>query len=151
MKKLARKQISEQLKPFRNAALQHQPKRGWVRRIREALGMSSTQLAQRMNVSQPRINELETAELKDAVTLRALRNAAHAMNCELVYAIVPKEGALEDIYLEQAKKIARKRTEELQHTMTLEKQALSKKALEEQYQDILDDLLHGSPRHIWEE
>ncbi len=61
------------------------PHRGWVKAIREALGMTTAQFAQRMGVSQPRTTELEQAEIEDKITLGTLRRAAEAMNCTLVY------------------------------------------------------------------
>src|SRR5271156_7229618 len=67
------------------------PPKGWLRAIRDALGMTSTQFAHRLKVSQPRISVLEKAELNGTVTLRSLQRAAEALGCRLVYAIIPEK------------------------------------------------------------
>jgi predicted DNA-binding mobile mystery protein A len=77
------------------------PSGGWVRNMRDALGMSSYQLARRMGLSQTRVAQLEVAEVDGSIRLAALRRAAEAMSCTVVYALVPKE-PLEDIVLRQA-------------------------------------------------
>jgi predicted DNA-binding mobile mystery protein A len=77
------------------------PPYGWVRAIREALGMTPQRLATRMGVTRPRVNMLEKAELSGATTLKSLRQAAEAMDCVLVYAIVPRT-SLDEILREQA-------------------------------------------------
>src|SRR5690348_11693021 len=65
------------------------PARGWVRAIREALGMTTAQLARRIGVKQPRVIELEKAEIAGAVTLQTMERAAEALGCRLVYVLIP--------------------------------------------------------------
>ena len=67
------------------------PPRGWLRAIRDALGMTMQQYAGRLGVSQPRIIALEKSEVEDTVTLGTLRRAAAALDCQLVYAVVPND------------------------------------------------------------
>jgi predicted DNA-binding mobile mystery protein A len=85
------------------------PPEGWIRTIRKALGMSTSELAERMSISQERAWKLEQTELDDLLRLSTLRRAAEALNCRLLYVFVPEE-PLEDMVLRQA---ARKVEEEL--------------------------------------
>ena len=100
--RLARKNLDRRLSKLDREAVAVPPF-GWIRAIREALGMSPAQLAARMGVSRPRINTLEKAEKTGATTLKSLRQAAEAMDCTLVYAFVPN-GSLDDIVQKQAKR-----------------------------------------------
>src|ERR1700722_8381925 len=77
------------------------PPKGWLRAIRDALGMTTAQFARRLGVSQPRIIELEKSEVTGGVTLNTLQRAAEALGCRLVYALVP-ERALADTVRERA-------------------------------------------------
>jgi predicted DNA-binding mobile mystery protein A len=77
------------------------PPRGWIRTIREALGMSTVELAHRMAVSQPRASQLERAEVEGYIRLSTLRRAAEALGCQLVYVLVPDQ-PLEHMVLRQA-------------------------------------------------
>lgn len=113
------------LRPFiENAA---RPSRGWVRAIRDALGMTTAQLGARMGVSQPRIVELEKAEIHGAITLHSLERAAEAMNCRVVYALVPMKPLTQTLQ-ERAEGMARQQLTSVEQTMRLEDQAVNDKA-----------------------
>jgi predicted DNA-binding mobile mystery protein A len=77
------------------------PQKGWIRAVRNALGLTAQQLADRMGVSQPTVQRLESSETRDAIQLSSLRKAAAALDCRLVYALVPREG-LDEVYREAA-------------------------------------------------
>ena len=68
------------------------PTRGWLRAIRQALGFSTQDVAKRMGIKRQPYSEIETREMKETVSLAVLSKAADAMDCELVYFIVPKKG-----------------------------------------------------------
>src|SRR5271165_4089448 len=102
---LARKQLERRLAPLRTTILEAPPK-GWMKAIRESLGMTARQLAARMGVAPSRIPAIEKAEVTGATTLRTLRQAAAAMDCAFVYAFVPIE-PLDDILRERAVQKAR--------------------------------------------
>ncbi|MBD5657472.1 MAG: XRE family transcriptional regulator, partial [Candidatus Eremiobacteraeota bacterium] len=76
---LARKQLERRLAPLRALMLTAPPK-GWIKAIRESLGMTARQLAARMGVAPSRIPPIEKAEITGTTTLRTLRQAAAAMN-----------------------------------------------------------------------
>jgi len=100
------------------------PVKGWIRAIREALGMTGKQLAHRLKVSQPRIPRLEQDELAGSVTIKTMQQAAEALDCTFVYALVPRT-SLEDTLRGQARMVAQDRIERVAHSMLLEAQSLS--------------------------
>src|ERR1700691_2374071 len=102
---LARKQLERRLAPLRAMKLIAPPK-GWIRAIRESLGMTARQLAARMGVGVSRIPVIEEAEVTGSTTLKTMRQAATAMNCAFVYAFVPIE-PLDDILRDRATQKAR--------------------------------------------
>ncbi len=67
--------------------------------------MSTYELAARMGIAQSRASKLERAELEGSVRLCTLGRVAEALNCRLVYAIVPDE-SLEHIVRSQAERKA---------------------------------------------
>ncbi|QGN55655.1 helix-turn-helix domain-containing protein [Novosphingobium sp. Gsoil 351] len=89
IKALGRKHLESRLAPLREMDFAR-PQRGWLRAMREALGMTTRQLAQRMDKVQSAVVDMEKSEARDSISLASLRQAAEAMNCELVYAIVPR-------------------------------------------------------------
>ena len=100
------------------------PHSGWVRAIREALGMSAKDLAGRRGVAQSTITRIENSERTGRIQLDTLERAAEALGCELVYALVPRK-PLEAIVDERANELAARRLGQVAHTMALEAQGLS--------------------------
>src|SRR5271166_1780754 len=124
--KAAIRHLDKRFTAFRPLARNPRPPKGWVRTVRDALGMTTAQLARRLGVSQPRIVELEQSEMSGSVTLHTLQRAAEALGCHLVYALVP-ERPLAEIVREQADKVAERQTGAVEHTMRLENQAVQSK------------------------
>src|SRR5271167_4387486 len=81
------------------------PVRGWIKAIREALGMSTAQLAKRLGVRQPSVVAIEQSEAKGTIELATLRRVAEALGCTLVYAFVPNK-PLETMVRERARRFA---------------------------------------------
>jgi predicted DNA-binding mobile mystery protein A len=98
----------------------------WIQTTRQALGMSTTALAQRLDVTPSRVSFLEKKEKEGAVTLETMRKTAEALGCEFIYAMVPKS-SFEQLIIEQAKKVAEKDLNMTNHTMALEDQAVAEK------------------------
>jgi len=76
---LARKHLDNKLGSSRRSSVILRPPKGWVKAIREALGMSTEQLATRTGVTKPRVYEIEKAEVSGSITLNSLKRAAHAL------------------------------------------------------------------------
>jgi predicted DNA-binding mobile mystery protein A len=149
-KALARKHLDKALLPFKEAAVGARPPRGWVRAIRDALGMTSRQLAARMGLSQSTIIALEKGEAADTVTLKTLREAAEALDCRLVYALVPRT-TLDEMVRTRAHTLADKHLARVHHTMRLENQALRDSDLAEERERIARSLLEGRASRLWKD
>lgn len=113
------------------------PYGGWIRAIREALGMRAEDLAERMGVSQPSLTRLEKSERTGNIRLDTLQRAADALECDVVYALVPRR-SLEEMATEQARRRALQRVGRVAHTMALEDQALADDQLEARVKDLAD-------------
>lgn len=122
-RELRLRQLSKTLAPFAVAKSNPRPPLGWLRAIREALGITLHQVGENMRATRQRIKSFEDAERQDRTTLASLRRVADAMGCELVYAIVPKEGTIAELAAKQAVEEATKRVLAVEHTMALENQA----------------------------
>jgi predicted DNA-binding mobile mystery protein A len=146
---LARKNLDRRLSKLNREAV-IVPPFGWVRAIREALGLSPQKLADRMGVTRPRVNTLEKAEVTGSTTIKTLREAAEAMNCTFVYAIVPST-TLDDILREQAAKKADIELARYHHTMRLENQAMDKRDLATERERLVSEMLMGSLRRVWDD
>ena len=122
------------------------PPRGWVRAIREALAMSGVQFAKRLHVTPQAVEALEKSEAAGTIQLSTLRRAAEALDCRLVYALVPNN-SLEGAVHERARKLARRDLGRVAHTMALEAQATGDADLEARIESYIRDELRE--RDLW--
>ena len=97
------------------------PPRGYIRAIRDAIGMTAAQLGARTGILPQSVLGLEKSEELGTISLKKLRHAAEAMDCRLVYALVPIT-SLEHTVNERAKQLALKNMQDVRHTMILEDQ-----------------------------
>jgi len=147
-KDLKQRQLDAGLTRWRLAELSARPPSGWIKAIREALGMPAAHLARRLGLVPSTVLRLETSEADDTITLGSLRRAAEALGCELQYALVPKQTIAQTMEA-QANKVARERMATVAHTMALEAQATSSEAVDTQVQEMAESLLKGSRRELW--
>jgi predicted DNA-binding mobile mystery protein A len=120
------KQLDRTLEPFRAAAQVPRPPKGWLRAVREATGISASEVARCLKTSRQLPLQLEKAEAEDRITLRSLRAAANALGCELVYALVPKAHTFTDLVEEKMRALAKKQVQGVEHSMALEDQAVGR-------------------------
>lgn len=147
---VARRQLGRRLGVFAHEEAFIPPPRGWVKAIRESLGMTTAQLAKRLGVSQPRVVMTEKAEVTGAITLESLKRVAQALDCRLVYALVPRQ-PLEKLVEERAHLVARKRLESVHHTMVLEAQGVEAGEESEQIKRIVRQLIEKSSSRLWDD
>ncbi len=146
----ARRQLDKRLNLLQGPDNLTRPPRGWIRAIREALGMTTAQLGKRLGVSQPRAVTIEKAEAKGSITLDSLERAAQALDCRLVYTLVPRK-PLEELVKERAKTLARQRLQTTGHSMKLEKQGLDERDEDEQLKKLIDKIIGQGGSRLWED
>lgn len=109
--------------------------------------MSTAQLAKRMGVAQPSVVALERSEAAGRIQLDTLRRAAEALDCTLVYALVPNR-SLEETIQARAREIAAVELARIEHTMRLEDQAVTNRLTRAEHLDRLAKAV--DPRTLWD-
>jgi predicted DNA-binding mobile mystery protein A len=146
-RKRARQRLDERLELLKPAERFRAPPKGWVRAIRDALGMSGVQFAARLGVQPPSVAALEASEESGSIQLKTLRRAAEGLNCTLVYALVPND-SLEDAVHARARKIALRDLGRVAHTMKLEAQETPDGATDERIEAYIRD--NVKERDLWD-
>ncbi|WP_315766989.1 MULTISPECIES: mobile mystery protein A [unclassified Bradyrhizobium] len=142
--------LDKRFSSLRPLAKVQRPPKGWLRAVRDALGMTTAQYAKRLGVSQPRIVELEKSEQSGTVTLNTLQRAAEALGCRLVYVLVP-ERPLAEVVTERAALVAERQAKAVEQTMRLEDQAVKDKgAARALREEAIQDLLKR-PARLWDD
>src|SRR5712672_4743617 len=148
LRSLPSQQLDKTLSPWRSLP-RSRPSGGWLRAVRQALGMTTRQLAKAVGVTQAAVVDAERTEAKGDITLTTLRRYATALDCELVYALVqnrPLQGSLEA----RADKVARDHVLRVRHSMALEDQQTSDDTLEREVTELRRRLLEGKRSRLWQ-
>ena len=147
-KKIIREQLDDTLSRFSSIAPLNRPMKGWIRAIRDALGMSMRQLADRLGVSKSRIPRIEQDEITGSLTLKTMNRVADELDCIFVYGFVPRT-SLDDTVRKQALIVTQRRMNRLMHTMNLEDQGLSSKNTKKAFNNMVEEII-DSPSMLWE-
>ncbi|OLY94420.1 transcriptional regulator, XRE family [Cnuella takakiae] len=148
-KALQFKQLSNKMLAFASLQKVAVPPTGWLKAVRLALGMSSQQVANKLSVTRQGVQDMERREKEGAITIKALREVANALDMQLVYGFVPKDGSLDALVDRKAKELAKQIVLRTSNTMKLEDQENSqeriKKAIEERASAIKSEM----PKALW--
>lgn len=143
----ARRRLDDRLAALKPEERFTPPPKGWIRAIRDALGMTGVQLATRMKLRPQTIEALEKSEASGTIQLNSLRRAAAALDCTVVYALVPND-SLEQAVTERARKIAVRDLARVAHTMKLEAQETRDAENQERIEEYIRSL---KDRDLWNE
>ena len=146
---LRRNQIDRAFSSFNFAPLSR-PKIGWIKTVREILGMTQLQLAERMAVTPPTLSRLEKAEKEGSTTIKSLERAASAMQCRLVYFFVPESGSFEELLNQRAHEVASRIVEMASVSMHLEDQGIDPEWQRNQIQQLAEELIRTADKRVWE-
>jgi predicted DNA-binding mobile mystery protein A len=142
----ARRHLDKRFERLRPLLTEPRPHRGWVRAMRDALGMSGAELAARMGVAQSTVADLESSEMNGTIKSGTLRRAADALDCELVYFLVPRT-SLQDLVTAQSRRKAAQHLTGVAHHSRLEDQELDSDAASEELKAFAADLVDR--RGLW--
>lgn len=143
------RQLDQELARFRKLTRHEPPQGGWLKAIREALGMSIRQMAERAGLSNTSVVSAEASEARGTVQLNSLQRLAEAMDCRLVYAVVPNE-SLRHAIEEQAERRAARLVEQVSDSMELEDQGISRDERRRQVRDLAAEILRSRGRDFWD-
>ena len=143
----SRAQLDGRFEAFGPAMRYSPPARGWIKAVREALGMTTAQLAKRLRMKQPSIVALEQSEAKGSIELATLRRVAEALDCTVVYAFVPNK-PLGAAIRDRARAFLRRRRGPVEHSMLLEDQKVAGTDSGARLEEIVRET---NPRLFWDE
>jgi predicted DNA-binding mobile mystery protein A len=147
-----RQMVDAKLKYLFGLRLNVIPEGGWVKTVRNALGLTAAQLAKRLKIPTSNVLILEKREAAEKVNLSSLQRAAKAMNCRLVWAIVPEEPyqSLSDIVEKRAQELAEQLVKSTDQSMRLEAQGIDPELSRRQAKELAEELVRDGDPRIWE-
>lgn len=146
--KLRLSQVERAIEPFTTVKGASVPPGGWLRSIRESLGRSLRAQAEIAGISSVTLTKSERSEAEDRISLAQLRKLAAALDCELVYGLVPKK-PLHEMIEDRAELLAKQEVLGVAHSMSLEDQRASDAFIQRQIDERRKELLDGSWTRLW--
>lgn len=126
------------------------PPTGWIKAIRNALGMSMQQIGKKLSITKQSIQEIEQREKDGSITLKSLKVVARAMDMQLVYGFVPNDGSLDALIDRKAKDLAKRIVMRTSNTMKLEDQENSNQRIESAIQERANSIKNEMPKILWD-
>ena len=148
--KLQFQQLNEKMDQL--TGLQHVivPPIGWIRAIRNGIGMSMEQLGRKLSITKQGVMDIEKREMEGAITIKAMQEIAKAMDTKFVYGFVPNAGSLEQMIETRALEIAKTIVLRTSTTMKLEDQVNSKERIEKAIKERAKEIINKTPKILWD-
>ncbi|WP_416867330.1 MAG: mobile mystery protein A [Imperialibacter sp.] len=143
-------QLERKLKVYSSIKSTPIPPTGWIKAVRLALGISLQQLATKLSITRQSVLEIENREKNGSITIKSLREAANALDMDLVYGFVPKDGSLDALVERKARELATKIVRRTSNTMKLEAQENSESRLRTAISERTSALKSEMPKMLWD-
>ncbi len=149
-KSLQLQQLNNKMLVFASLKKAAIPPTGWIKAIRTSLGMSLLQLGRRLSITKQGVLDMEKREKDGSITIKSLREIAIALDMQLVYGFVPKDGSLAKLIDKKVTKLATEIVMRTNNTMQLEDQAISQKRIEKAILERANEIKNEMPKALWD-
>ena len=149
-KSLQVQQLNGKMLAFASLQKVAPPPTGWIKAIRNAIGMSMLQLGNRLSITKQSVQDMESREKDGSITIKALRETARVLDMQLIYGFVPNDGTLEALVDRKAKELATQIVLRTSNTMKLEDQENTKQRIEKAIQERAIAIKNEMPKTLWD-
>lgn len=149
-KSLQIQQLENKMQAFATLQQVASPPTGWIKAVRTAIGMSLQQVSLRLSITKQSVQEMEKREKDGSITIKSLREAAKALDMQLVYGLVPMDGSLEALIERKAKQLATQIVLRTSNSMKLEEQENSWQRIEKAIEERTTLIKNEMPKALWD-
>ncbi|MDO6390098.1 mobile mystery protein A [Pontibacter sp. BT731] len=149
-KKLLLEQLDRKIAPYKVLAKTPVPEQGWIHAIRVALNMTLEQLGYKLGKTKQGIKKIEEREATGSISLNVLKQVAEALDMQLVYGFVPKQGSMEKFVDQRAQQLARKIVLRTSQHMKLENQGNSDDRIRQAIEELAEELKREMKGTLWD-
>jgi len=143
-------QLNQKLQPFSATTTVLVPDRGWINTIRTTLNMTMAQLGNKLDITRQGVKRMEESEANGTITLNSLKDVAQSMDLKLVYALIPKEGTMDDLIQTKAQELATKIVMRTNQNMKLEDQGIGDQKLDKTIKELADEIKREMSKSLWD-
>jgi predicted DNA-binding mobile mystery protein A len=143
------RQLESKMQAFSGLESIVMPPTGWIKAIRQAIGMSAQQLGKRLSITRQGVQDMERREQDGSITIKALQETANTLDMKLVYGFVPVDGSLDALIDRKAKALASQIVMRTSGSMRLEDQENKPQRLERAIAERTELLKQEMPKILW--
>ncbi len=149
-RKLLIEQLDQKLSPFLNTKTVLVPDKGWINTIRTTLNMTMAQLGGKLSMTRQGVRKIEESEANGTITINTMKDVAAALDLQLVYSLVPKNGTIDDLVEKKAMELAKKIVLRTHQNMKLENQGIGDDKIEETIKDLAAEIKREVRKSLWD-
>lgn len=149
-RKVLLEQLDDKLQPFLETRKVLIPEHGWINSIRTTFNMTLAQLGAKLNMTKQGVKRIEESEAQGGITINSLKTVANAMDLQLVYALVPKNGTIDDLIQKKAEKLAQKIVLRTNQNMKLEDQGIGNEKMVKAIKDLAEEIKREMKKSLWD-
>lgn len=149
-KKLLVAQLDQKLSVFKDAKMMPIPQKGWINTIRTTLNMTMEQLGTKLKLTKGAVQKIEERESIGQITINKLKDVGEALDLQLVYGFVPKDGTIENLINLKAEKLARKIVLRTNQNMKLEDQGISDEKIKDSIIELASEIKREMRKSLWD-
>lgn len=149
-KLLLLRQLDNKITLFKGLNTLTTPEIGWVKSIRTGLNITLEQLGNKVGISKQSVLQYEKSEVMGTISIKNLKEIGEAMDLQLVYGFVPKDGSLEKMVERKAMEMAKKIVMRTHQSMKLENQENSDKQIEAAIIELTNELKNEMHKSLWD-
>lgn len=143
-------QLDQKLKPFLKTKMVLVPERGWINTIRNTLNMTMAQLGTKLKITRQGVRKIEEREANGTITLNTLKEVATALELKFVYALVPKDGTIDDLIQRKAENLAQKIVLRTNQNMKLEDQGIGDEKISKTIKELAIEIKREMRKSLWD-
>ena len=149
-RKLLIEQLDQKLQTFSESRNVLVPERRWIKTIRTSLNMTMAQLGTKLNITRQGVKRIEESEANGTITINSLKDVAMALELKLVYALVPKNGTMDDLIQKKADKLAQKIVLRTNQNMKLEDQGIGDDKIAATIKELAIEIKREMRKSLWD-
>ncbi len=149
-KKIQIDQLDRMIKPIVEAGDFAMPERGWINLIRNTINISEEQFSDRLKLNRGGIFSLERSEKDGSISIDTLSEVAEALEMKLIYAIIPKDGTLDQFISRKAKTLATQIVLDSDPTIKIDRNGEYAEDVVESIESLATDIKRELRKSLWE-
>jgi predicted DNA-binding mobile mystery protein A len=149
-KQLLIEQLDKKLEKFKDSAMVQVPTKGWINTIRTTLNMTRDQLGAKLEMTKGAIQKIEEREALGQITINKLRDVGQALDMKLVYALVPKDGTIDNLIQIKAEKLAQRIVLRTNQNMKLEDQGIGDEKISKTIKELANEIKREMRKSLWD-